>query len=213
MFENKIKIVTGFTLLEVMLASWLGSTVFLGLFYYYSLIIQLNFSIQVLANKIESGRYALFFLWHHLHDIENDETCAKNFFPIFGRYDQVSYRNLQATKGSDILETMHCKNNRLTKTFFYIAAIKDKDDLASKHALFLKKHNEPALEIARGIDKMQVFYGVKCISSNNVCYYLPADKISDWARVGILKIKLIQIESSGTSKSWRIAIAIKPNKR
>lgn len=190
----------GFTLLELMLAMSLGSVLVLLLLVFYSQGLKFYYQVNQLAEELENGRYACFFL----------RRLLKQSVGVKGLTDlEKNNHLLRIKKTSDAFEQITLEHDQQIKTTLFISEITSKPPGKKLYGLFKKQAGKPRIEIAEGIQDMKVWYGVKAPSMSHVDRYIPANEVVDWHEVVIMKIILLsQTGSNPKVKEWRMYIAV-----
>ncbi len=198
MHKNAIASIRGFTLLEIMLATSLGSCIVVALLVYCSLISKFYLYVNEHSQRVENRRFVVFFLLDYFQHLTGAFVLPMN---------KDFFSKLKIKRDSEGLQVVSLINNQQVVSYIYLSDVGH--NMAS---LFLKQENKPRIEIARGIDHMKSLYGIKCPSSNNICNYFNANQIVDWMQVRSVEVTLTQMDKRFAHKIWSIYVVVKPYK-
>ncbi len=108
---------------------------------------------------------------------------------------------LKTKKEGDVFE-IYQKGQLMSRKIFYIAKATSENASSQLFSLYVKPAQKPRIELVRGIDQMEVLYGVACATTPDICDYLTAQSIRDWRLVRSLQINLHFKEKKFSD--WRI---------
>lgn len=189
----------GFSLLELLIAIALGAFICVGIFNLYFSLNQLSQRQHVISNFAENTRFMADFLRNKINQA-GDFSCSlhspgSRSFPVKG-FDSDDAKNtlgLTIKPGTDLLQLHECirlhdKMQYLSVSFF-IADTYRVNALHQKiYALFFKVAHHPREELITGMKKFQLLFGVRDQSQKNIRAYHEASSITDWRRIGAVKI-------------------------
>jgi hypothetical protein len=177
-----------------MLAVFLSALLMMGLLSYYSHCIHFYLSTEQKLEEIENACFVSYFLHYQFEQV------------IFVReLTDLNRKSLKVRENSNSFEA--CIKGVPVSTYsFYISECSPELFKQKLFALFMKENRKPRVEIARGITRMKILYGVKCSLSNNICQYLPYQYVTNWNLVKSLQITLFFQEK--LFPPWKIYLAI-----
>jgi prepilin-type N-terminal cleavage/methylation domain-containing protein len=189
----------GFSLLEMLIAIALGAFICIGVFNLYSSLSQLSQRQYVISNFAENTRFLSDFLKNKINQA-GDWSClsrspGSRSLPIKGfNSDQAKNKlGLTIKSGTELLQLHECirlhNNMQYLPVEFFIADTYRTNALNQKiYALFFKVAHHPREELITGMEKFQLSFGVRDKSQHNIRAYHKVLSISDWAKVGAVKI-------------------------
>lgn len=177
----------GFTLLEFMLSAALSSTIALILCVYYSLFTKLHLDIIKQYSQLEDLRFAAYFFYDCI-----DKSRKSDISPV----DKVTRALMRVKKGTEALQIQQGDRSRC---YFYLS-----EKEPSRSALFYKETGKPRLEIADNVDQLSIFYGIKCVESDNVCFYLQEKQFLNHLPVRSVFITFKPKSCDKASKPWSV---------
>ena len=193
---------SGFSLVELMLATSLGLFLIVGLMQVYLSVEKTYRLQQAIIQLQDNGRFAIHFLSQHIRmagyaDCNGSDTFVNPDLAIRG-YDRILpdfLKNKKPLKDTDSLAIGRCQTNQGVETFdqsaFFIGTTNRMDALGrSIHALYTTPFVGDKRELVSNIDAMQIRYGVLTADGKNTIY-LAAHQISDWHKVISLEIALL----------------------
>jgi hypothetical protein len=165
----------------------------MGLLSYYSQCIHVYLSTEQKLEQIENVCFVSYFLHFKFERV------------IFVReLTDLNRKSLNIREDSNGFEA-HLKGMPVSTCSFYISECSPELFKQKLFALFMKENRKPRVEIARGITRMNILYGVKCPLSNDICQYLPPHYVTHWNLVKSLQITFFQEKSFSP---WKIYLAI-----
>jgi hypothetical protein len=186
--NNVCLLIAGHTLVELLIAFMLSSTLTLIAIQYYALAKRLSQSVTIRATELEEERYVFYFILNYLTQPGIQIKNPQSYFDY-----------LQLKANSDVVAT--------NKAFFYVSTTHHH---RYPPALFFKEGGKPRVELATAVSHMRIEYGIKCKDSNNICQYVTSQSNVTWENIVSLKIELKRAQSSWQSKMQQIYVAIKP---
>ena len=190
----------GFSLLELLIAIALGSFICIGIFNLYSSLNRLSQRQQVISNFAQNTRFIADFLRNKINQA-GDWSCSSRSpgslsMPVKG-YDADEAKNklgLTIKSGTDLLQLHECirlhdKPQYLSIEFFVADTFRTTSLNKKVYALFFKVAHHPREELITGMKNFQLSFGVRDRSQQNICAYHQSSSISDWKKVGAVKIR------------------------
>lgn len=190
----------GFSLLELLIAISLGTFICIGIFNLYTSLSQLSQREQTISNFAQNTRFLADFLKNKINQA-GDWSCSSRSpgsrsLPVKG-FDSDDAKNklgLTIKSGTDLLQLhacirLHDKMQYLPVEFFIADTYRVDQLHRNIDALFFKVAHHPREELITGIKKFQLTFGVRDQSQQNIRAYHKASSITDWTKVGAVKIR------------------------
>ena len=174
-----MKSTRGFTLVEILVALFLGSLLMSGLMTVY-LHVKSSYRIQnALVTVQERERFAAYFFRRAIHHA-GDAGCEK---------DNKLVDQEHAILGNDsamiIGECVHYKNkNQFIQINYFIGDTKRKNSRGHRiFALYRRTLHGVREELIAGIYKMKIQYGLMAKNHRDIVRYVAANAVTHWADV------------------------------
>lgn len=186
----------GFTLLELLLASCLGSVLIITLMSSYALIAKENRAINELDAAITECNYLIYFLYQHFHD---NTSSIKTVFTL-SLHDYQSLKMINNSEGIGLTRKI---GSKIQKEYFFLSETAQKDE-----AFYYKEDNKPKIRIASGIVGLKIWYGLKCIKTDNICHYVFGNQLSNDVVIRAIKMMVTIRVNQLETKSSNVYFAI-----
>ena len=197
MNDNSIIRSAGYTLLEFLLAASIGSFLAVLAILLYAQCLRFYCEISQKSEQLENDRYASFFIRNEL----------KKAARVNGVMRLEDIKKINPKKNTDVFAT-YAKGEGSEAIIFYITSIHSLlPHEKNVYALFMKEGEKPRIEIARGINDMNIVYGIKCEGSHNICRYVSSAEVADWKNVGSIQVHLSS-QVNNVARGWSMYIAI-----
>lgn len=189
----------GFTLLELLIAIALGAFICAGVFNLYSSLNRLSHRQHTISNFAQNTRFMADFLRNKINEA-GDWSCSSRrpssrSLPVkgFNSDDAKNKLGLTIKIGTDLLQLHECirfhdKMQYLPIEFFIADTYRVDRFHRNIDALFFKVAHHPREELITGMEKFQLLFGVRDRSQKDIRAYHQASSISDWKKVGAVKI-------------------------
>lgn len=210
----------GFSLVEMMVAIFLGSVLMLTLVKLYITSKHTYLTVKSLASFQERGRFISTYFIERIHragykGCEQSKVFEKGVQRIYG-YSSGSLPTALAASSStlsDAFQLGECiaesSGEHFRQILYFIADTGRKDQHGKPlESLFEKILPGPRLELVSGVSSMKVHYGVSTPLEESVAYYADASQIRDWSGVKSIHI-ILQLSNGSTYRPWSIYVALK----
>ncbi len=193
---------SGLSLIELLVASLLGSLLILGLSQIYLTVKRSQLSQNAIASIQEKGRFIAYFLRKRIH-MAGYSGCEKNK-PTIRQNEAIS--GYKDTHDNDALIIGECltykKREQFIKTKYYIANTNRRNPRGQRiFSLYAKPIGGRRQELIAGVTKMKVIYGVTSKSRQGGIRYLIGSEINDWSRVNSVEISLLLSSINNVTKT------------
>jgi hypothetical protein len=195
----------GFSLVETLLAAFLGLLLVSGLIEVYLSVKTLYPLQDAFARMQENGRFSVHFLRVSLREA-GYVGCVDITNPV-QRKDALqgySSQNLpadwkkQVVSGTDMLIITRClftqNKDQVIKIAYFIGNTGRRNQAGKPiYALYEKIGNEPRLELIAGVENLHIQYGLSDAQGRNVARYVAAHHLaaSDWLKVRSINMILL----------------------
>lgn len=193
-----------FTLLEITLALFLGILAMSGLIISYLAIKTNNYRQQLMSELLDSGGFLENLLSQRIPTAgfvgcQNPEMIDRKQAIIGYSSDHLPMEwQSQVAPGTDMLiikscvsPSHHSQDAKVIKMAYFIGDTHRTNSLGMPIlGLFEKPEGEDRLELAAGVEQMQIVYGVSDIAKKNLHYYQATD-VNDWSMVRAVQIDLL----------------------
>lgn len=193
-----------FTLVETSLSIFLGILAMSGLIIAYIAIKTNNYRQQLVSDLLDSGRFVENLLSQRILTAGfigcQSPEMIDQIQAIIGYSSghlPMEWQN-QVVPGTDMLLVKSCvsqthlsQSAKITTMAYFIGDTNRVNRLGMPIlGLFEKADGEDRLELAAGVEQMQILYGVSD-NSNKSLHYYQAVEINDWSMVGGVQIDLL----------------------
>lgn len=188
---TKNKSDSGFSLMELLAAVFLSSLLLLGLTKIY-LSVQESYRLQNSLLNIQEKMRLLSRLLTYRVRMAGFAGCDHSVEKVKQPQAIVGYQ-----KGDNaVLALGECypfKNReQFMRVKYFVAKTSRKNSQGSPiYALYQQPIGSRRIELAEGISKMQIKYGIATQDAKNIKQYISAPQVSDWKKVRSVDIKLL----------------------
>jgi type IV pilus assembly protein PilW len=190
----------GFSLVELLLSSFLSIFLIIAFFEGY-LSIKSTYYLQTgLSQMQENGRFAVNFLNKTIrlagYSACTSEQSNQNILQGYSSEHEPDFLKGQTVPHTDIVIVNRCieinNHDQYTSVAYYIGDGSQKNtDGKPIYSLYEKIMGHNRQELVSDIKNMQIVYGIKSYNNDNPIQYLKADQIKDWKSVVGIKIALL----------------------
>lgn len=218
----------GFSLIEILISTVLGLILLAGLTQIY-LSLKSTYQLQHGLNTIqETGRFVTYFLNQNIRlagyaDCQNSNQLVAQADAIHGYNSNAIPGFLAANhvvKGTDIIVIKRCdKINGAIKFLtiaYFIADTQKKNQQGLPILGLYQKRMFPGsspdtIEIASGVENMQIKYGLPDATGKDIAQYVTANQINDiaWDKVRSVAISLVLSSDRSLHKEWNTYVTLR----
>lgn len=198
---------SGFSLLELLVASALSTLICAGLITVYLSVKTINNQQQVLTDLQDTERFLQNFLNQRIR-MAGFVGCTNSAHPVEQNQAVIGYSSTgplpvalqnQAIPGTDIVVIHSCvsssqisQNTELVSMAYYIGDTHRTNRQGQPVFGLFQKSLEKGerMELAAGVEQMQILYGL-AINPQGVLVYYPAGQVEDWQTVRGVQIDLL----------------------
>jgi prepilin-type N-terminal cleavage/methylation domain-containing protein len=200
-----VKVVSGFSLIELLVGLALAAFIMLGLSKAYISVTHAYRAQSVLSDIQDRGRFSVFYLSriikmsgaNYCESVGYKNTTVDKFIirGFRGREDLPGFLQGQVKSGADSLIVGECflyKGDYVfRKVAFFIGNTGRKEDGHSIYSLYQKAEFGRRKELVSNVVNLSIKYGPSNEKGDSVERYVTAGEVSDWLRVRAVVVELL----------------------
>lgn len=163
---------------------------------FYSLIAKQSAVFNQLDTAITECNYLMYFLYQHFNDYN---SAIKNVFTVSG-HDHESLKMINNSEGVGLTRKI---GSKIQKEYFFLSETAQKES-----AFYYKEDNKPKIKIAPDVVGLKIWYGLKCVETNNICHYVFGNQLPKGAVIRAIKMMITIKVNQFETKSSNVYFAI-----